>query len=88
MIPPVDLDVLSSAQLRELVASLFAKLAELERRVAEQREEIARLKGLKGRPDIKPSGMDSGTEPTKPDRQEKRRAAARSDRASASRIGC
>jgi hypothetical protein len=70
--PPVELDGLSSIQLRELVASVFAKLAELERTIAEQREEIARLKGLKGRPDIKPSGMDKATDPGKPDRQEKR----------------
>jgi hypothetical protein len=70
--PPDNLDSLSSGQLRELVARLLAKLTELERTVAAQREEIARLKGLKGRPDIKPSGMDRATAPGKPGLPEKR----------------
>jgi hypothetical protein len=68
--PPDNLDGLSSAQLRELVASLFAKLVELERTNTALREEIARPKGLKGRPDIKPSGMEKASEAAKPDKSE------------------
>jgi hypothetical protein len=69
---PEDLDGLSSAQLRELVVMLLGKVAALEQLVVGQRAEIARLKGLKGPPDIKPSGMDKATEPANPHRQENR----------------
>ena len=55
MSPPDNLEGLSSAQLRELVASLFAKITELERAVAAQREEIARLKDLRIRGEINES---------------------------------
>jgi hypothetical protein len=71
VIPPPDLDGLTPAQLRELVATLLTKMAELEQKNVGLREEIARVKGLKGRPDIKPSGMDKGTGPARPDRQGK-----------------
>jgi hypothetical protein len=66
--PPENLDNLSSAQLRELVVTLLGKVTTLEQLVSEQRLEIARLKGLKGPPDFKPSGMDKATEPAKPHR--------------------
>src|SRR5580692_10676575 len=67
MSPPPDIDTLSPADLKSLVLELFEKLAESQRTIAALRDEIARLKGGPGRPDIKanikPSGMEKASEP-------------------------
>ena len=60
---PAEIPGLSSAELQQLVLQLLSENAEQKRAIVELREEIARLKGLKGRPDIKPSGMEQGTTP-------------------------
>jgi hypothetical protein len=77
---PVDLSILSEAELRKLVEKLLDKVAELERKVSEQRDEIARLKGLKGRPHIKPSGMERASEVPPPAPQERRRGRGKAPR--------
>ena len=70
MSPPPDIDALSLPELKSLVLELFAERAELRRTVGTLRDEIARLKGGPGRPDIKPnvkpdikpSGMEQTSE--------------------------
>jgi len=66
MAPPADLHRLLRAELISLVIRQCENIAELERTVASLRDEIARLKGGPGRPNIKPSGMEKATEPPKP----------------------
>src|SRR3954471_15535236 len=66
MAPPGNLDALSPTKLKALVLELLGKVAALEQTVAAQRAEIARLKGLKGRPALRPSGMEEASEPKPP----------------------
>jgi len=70
---PADIDGLSLEALKALVVRLLSKVGEQERLIAELREENARLKGLNGRPRIKPSGMEDAREPKLPGKRAKRR---------------
>jgi hypothetical protein len=80
-----NLEDLSAAELRSLVVSLLETVAQLKARVAALTEENAQLKGLKGRPNLKPSGMEKGTDPLpaasgKTDRPQRRRNPPKSAR--------
>ena len=70
---PADIDGLSFAALKALVVELLQRVAEQDRLIAELRDENARLKGLNGRPRIKPSGMEPAREPNPPGKHRKRR---------------
>lgn len=54
-------DDLSLDELRDFVVELLARLTALEEENAALKDEVARFKGLKGRPKLKPSGMEKAT---------------------------
>jgi hypothetical protein len=64
---------LARPELETELAALRGEVAELKKLVAALRDENARLKGLKGRPAIKPSGMEDATEPKRRGKRGKRR---------------
>ena len=72
MPPPTAPSDVLRAELEAEVAALRGEVAELKRLVAALRDENARLKGLKGRPVIKPSGMEDATEPKRHGKRGKR----------------
>jgi len=68
-----DLDRIGTDELRRLLIEALGKVAGLTAENAALREEIARLKGLKGRPSIKPSGMEQASASKPPTGAGKRR---------------
>ena len=73
MTAPADIEGLSLEALKALVVQLLSKVADQERVITELRDENARLKGLNGRPRIKPSGMENAGEPKLRGKRGKRR---------------
>jgi hypothetical protein len=75
---PPNIDGLAP-EVKSYVVQLLEENAQLKAEMAALREELARLKGLKGRPQLKPSGMEKSTEArAKGKRKPGRRGAKRS----------
>ena len=70
---PPDIDDLSREDLKQLVETLLSEIAALKQTVQALKDEVAHLKGEKGKPDIKPSGMDKGTGPKTAAKSKKKR---------------
>ena len=68
-----DIEALAPDDLKGLVLQLLEDVVALKAENAALREEIARLKGLKGLPKLKPSGMEKATEPARAERKAGRR---------------
>ena len=68
----LDIDRLSFDELKGLVVRLYEELTQVKVENQALREEIARLKGLKGKPDIKPPVKPSGMEKNAKPRSEKK----------------
>ncbi len=66
---PRDISGLGLEVLKALLVRALEENARLKAENAELREEIARLKGLKGRPKLKPSGMEKAAETSTPRRK-------------------
>lgn len=58
-----DVDGEGVADLKQLLVEALATISAMRAENAALRAEVARLKGLKGPPSIKPSGMERATEP-------------------------
>jgi adenylate cyclase len=86
MPPPANLSALSRAELEARFVALLGEVSELKQMVMAQRDEIARLKGLKGRPSLKPSGMENATGPKRGRRVKRRRRGKVLPRAVASAV--
>jgi len=75
---PKDISGLGLEELKTLLVQALEEAARLKAENAELREEIARLKGLKGRPKLKPSGMEKAAgAPAKGGRRKGRRGVKR-----------
>ncbi len=68
-----DIEGLTPNDLKRLVLQLLEEVGALNETVAALRDEIARLKGLNGRPPIKPSGIEGAGAATRVGRRKAKR---------------
>jgi hypothetical protein len=64
----ISLSGLPRGELEALAEWLLAENAALRQAIAELRAEVATLRGVKGRPKVRPSGMERATEPEPPEK--------------------
>jgi transposase IS66 family protein len=72
-----DISGLGLEELKALLVQALEEVARLKAENAELREEIARLRGLKGRPKLKPSGMEKAADASRNAGRKGRRGAKR-----------